>query len=129
MLKSIFGGFDYSDAAMDKKLAYFPDAIFVNEYMDVNTLESDLVRRANERVCKVRIYARGNSNIAALQDCLEVYREKHIKSSSIIYLVTHKETYEIGCTPGETTTLELVAINEDLERIMAHREKRKETVQ
>lgn len=131
MLKSIFSSAEYDDDAMNKKLDYFPEAIFVNVNLDVYSLESDLVRRAHEMVRMVRIYARGKSNIAAIKNCLDVYKTKYLEMSSTVYIKTNEETYEIGCTPGYTVTLQLFQINEDLERIIAHRErakKRDETI-
>ena len=107
---------------MDKKLEYFPEAIFVNVFTDAYSLDSELVRRAKDMVRCVKIYARGKSNINAVRDCIKIYKDKHLETSPTLYLQTKEEMYELGCTPAVTITMELFGINEDLERIMAHRE-------
>ncbi|MDG7000461.1 MAG: hypothetical protein JRN15_15305 [Nitrososphaerota archaeon] len=125
MAKSLFSPLQYNDSAMDKLLDYFPSAIWINIFTDLEIIESELLRRTTERVRNVRLYARGAPNIIALKDYVEAYTMKHIQSDATIYLESSNDDYTIGCTRGATITLELVQINEDLERIMAHKEREK----
>lgn len=121
-IKGIFSPGDYSDEKMDTLLEYFPGAIWLNVFTDFNTLECELVRRANEGVQKISVYARGKSNMNLLRNYIDIYQSDHLGKDPVVYVMTTNKDYTVGCTPASVVILELVRLNEDVERIVARRQ-------
>jgi len=103
----------HSDGAINKKLEYFPEAIFIDDGMDVPKFIQELQRREREGVNRVAVYARGDNHIKNFDYFYDQYTTSTLKKGAEgvrFYILTSRENYKIGANDAVRIQLELIPV-------------------
>ncbi len=109
-----------TDKAISRILDYFPDAIFLDYYFLEEDLNAELVKREQEDVKQVSVYARSKRRVEIMERGYKQYliskgdsTENTSTKMNLVYVVERKMLYKLGDSEAETLDLRLKSIRSD----------------
>ena len=103
----------HSDESINKKLEYFPEAIFIDDGMDALKFIQELQRRDHDGISRVAVYARGGNHIGIFDYFYDQYMSSTLKKGTEgvrFYIIASRENYKIGANDAVRTELELMSV-------------------